>query len=177
MSCAVALGLMAMPIAAHADEVPVGNLTMVKGLTADQRRAIVGYASGRVTVGPAVRLGRSGTVQGLTLSTAAPSATRTATYYRGSALMWTRDSVDFSFNWSSVTRTSAYQTAGWIWPNIARNRGITKYYDTARNDRFRAVDSTGAGVPTPWGDVKIYSHDFVNRLSVNYNGAWSAWSD
>ena len=91
--------------------------------------------------------------------------------------MWTRDNVDFGYNWSSVTWTSAFQQAGWIWPNIARNRGISKYYNTRRNDRFRAKNTIGAGVPTPWGDVKVYSSDFVHRLSVYYNGAWSAWSD
>jgi hypothetical protein len=91
--------------------------------------------------------------------------------------MWTRDNVDFGFNWSTVTWSSPYQQAGWIWPNIARNRGISKYYDTSRDDRFRALNTIGAGVPTPWGDVKVYSSDFTHRLQVNYNGAWSAWSD
>lgn len=109
--------------------------------------------------------------------TALATGQRRATYYRGSFLMWTRDNVDFGYDWSRVRWTSPYQQAGYVFPNIARNKGISKYYDTYRNDRFRAVNSIGAGTVTPWGDVKVYSADYVHRLSVYYNGAWSAWSD
>ena len=161
---------------AVADEVPVDDLTAVEGLSADQLSAIRSFVDGG-TVGTASTSTRlSGKLASAGATTMA-TGSRRASYYRGSALMWTRDNVDFGYDWSRVTWTSAYQQAGWIFPNIARNGGITKYYDTATNDRFRALDTIGAGVPTPWGDVKVYSSDYTHRLSVNHNGAWSAWSD
>lgn len=161
---------------AAAEEIHVDDLTSVAGLSADQLAAIDSFANGaRAGAASAgTSLTKGGTVSE---STMAAAASRRASYYRGSALMWTRDNVDFGYNWSSVTWTSAFQQAGWIWPNISRNGGITKYLNTTRNDRFRAKNTIGAGVPTPWGDVKVYSSDYIHRLSVNHNGAWSAWSD
>lgn len=162
-----ALALPMSPAVAQ-EVVPVDDLTQVEGLSAEQLEAVASFVDGSpVSVGGQSR-GRGAVL---------PMATRRASYYRGSVLMWTRDNVDFGYDWSRVTWTSPFQQAGWIWPNISRNRGITKYYDTVKNDRFRALNTIGAGVPTPWGDVLIYSSDFVHRLSVNHNGAWSAWSD
>jgi hypothetical protein len=155
--------------AATAAEVPVDDLAAVQGLSAEQLAAIKSFADGGTVAVP------GGSSKGAT--TLAAVSTRRASYYRGSALMWTRDNVDFGYNFSSVTFTSAFQQAGWIWPNISRNGGISKYYNTTRNDRFRAHNTIGAGVPTPWGDVKVYSSDYIHRVSVNHNGAWSAWSD
>ncbi len=163
-----AAGLLFPIQSASADTVPGSDLKAVSGLTAAQQAAIATYVDGGRTL-------KAATSTRVAFTTA--SSSRRASYYRGSALMWTRDNVDFGYNWSSVTWTSAFQQAGWIWPNIARNGGITKYYDTVQNDRFRALNTIGAGIPTPWGDVKLYSSDFVHRLSVYYNGAWSAWSD
>lgn len=161
--------------AVAAEEVPVDDLIAVDGLSADQLAAIQSFVDGE-TVGSAptsIRLGGKSSGGATTMAT----GTRRASYYRGSALMWTRDNVDFGYDWSRVTWTSPFQQAGWIFPNIARNGGISMYYDTATNDRFRALNTIGAGIPTPWGDVKVYSTDYVHRLSVYYNGAWSAWSD
>ena len=146
------------------------DFSSVEGLSAEQLAAIASLdSSDTISVAP--------TKTELGTASAASSSSRRASFYRGSALMWTRDNVDFGYNWSKVTWTSPYQQAGWIWPSVARNKGISKYYDTVRDDRFRAVNSYGAGVPTPWGDVKVYSVDYVHRLSVKYNGAWSAWAD
>lgn len=155
---------------AQAEEIPTADLSRVEGLSAEQREAIRSFDEGStITV--------QGSRKSLLNASVMASGSRRASYYRGSALMWTRDNVDFGYNWSSVTWTSPYQQAGWIWPNIARNGGISKYYDTTRNDRFRALNTIGAGIPTPWGDVKVYSSDYVHRLSVWHDGAWSAWSD
>ncbi len=100
-----------------------------------------------------------------------------ATYYRGSFLMWTRDSVDFGYYNGRITYSSGYQQSGWIFPNISRNKGITQYYTTGYEHKYRAVNVIGAGVPTPWGDVKIYEQTFVHRLNVRGNGSWSSYSD
>lgn len=105
------------------------------------------------------------------------AASRRATYYRGSSLMWTRDNVDFFYSNGRVTSSSGYQQSGWIFPNISRNRGITRYSNTTSRHSYRATNEIGAGSPTPWGDIKVYSSTFVHRLIVNGNGSWSAYSD
>ncbi|GMA40106.1 hypothetical protein [Mobilicoccus caccae] len=156
--------------AASAAEQPVDDLRTVPGLTAEQKAAVEAVEKGSgVAVGLAPK-----TLPGME---SAVTGSRRATYYRGSFLMWARDSVDFGYNGRSVTWTSAYQQAGSVFPNIARNLGIRKYYDTSFNDKFRAANRIGAGVVTPWGDVTVYTSDYIHRLSVSGNGAWSAWSD
>ncbi len=156
---------------ASADTVAPDQLQARTDLTAEQRAAIDSFVSGgTVSVGAVKKQSGANTV-------AAASSSRRASYYRGSFLMWTRDNVDFGYNWSSVTWTSPFQQSGSVFPNVARNKGITRYYNTTRNDRFRAANTIGAGIVTPWGDVTVYTSDFIHRLSVNYNGAWSAWSD
>ena len=167
----LSIGALLAPMqSASADTVSPEQLQNRTDLSADQRAAIDSFVSGgRVSVG-------AGRPQSSSFAALA-SASRRASYYRGSFLMWTRDNVDFGYDWSTVTWTSAYQQAGSVFPNVARNKGISKYYNTARNDRFRAANTIGAGVVTPWGDVTVYTSDFIHRLSVNYNGAWSAWSD
>lgn len=98
-------------------------------------------------------------------------------YHRGSTLMWTKDHVDFGYKNGAVTYSWGYQQAGWIFPNIARNRGISRYVKRKNTHRYRAINVIGAGVPTPWGDVKIYESTFVHRLVVNGSGSSSAYSD
>lgn len=163
------LALLVPSSLAHA-ETKVDDLSQVPGLSAEQRAAVDSFVNGG-KVSAAASKQRKGDVS------AAASASRRATFYRGSFLMWTRDNVDFGYNWSTVTWTSAYQQAGSVFPNVARNRGISRYYNTATNDRFRAANTIGAGIVTPWGDVTVYTSDYIHRLSVFYNGAWSAWSD
>ncbi|HAH76069.1 MAG TPA: hypothetical protein DCL62_07945 [Kandleria vitulina] len=49
---------------------------------------------------------------------------RRVVIYRGSALMWTKDIVDFGYKNGKVTYSSGFQMNGWIFPNIATNKGI-----------------------------------------------------
>lgn len=112
-----------------------------------------------------------------TSSVTASAYSGRATYYRGSFLMWTRDNVDFSYSYGKINSSSGYQQAGWIFPNISRNNGITKYSETSKTHKWRAENTIGAGVPTPWGDVTVYNSSYIHRLVVNSDGSWSAWSD
>ena len=105
------------------------------------------------------------------------AASRRATYYRGSWLMWTRDNVDFTYRNGKVTSSSGFQQCGWVFPNISRNNGIAKYQISNSLHRWRAVNTIGAGVVTPWGDVNVYSSTYVHRLNVYGSGAWNAYSD
>lgn len=100
----------------------------------------------------------------------------TATYYRGSALMWTRDNVDFNYKNNRITSSSGYQENGWIFPNIARNKGISRTTKSSTKHTYRATNIIGAGIPTPWGDVKVYESTFTHVLTVYASGSWSAHS-
>ncbi|MXG30399.1 hypothetical protein [Streptomyces sp. YIM 132580] len=104
---------------------------------------------------------------------AAKTKYRTAQYKRGSALMWTRDTVYFGYNGKKVTSSKAWQESGRIFPNIAKNNGINRYHNTTATHKWRAKNTIGAGVPTPWGDVKAYSKDYTHYFSGSKSGAWS----
>lgn len=100
-----------------------------------------------------------------------------ATYYRGSALMWTRDNVDFNYKNNKISSSSGYQENGWIFPNIARNKGISRTSKSSKQHKYRAINVIGAGVPTPWGDVKVYESTFTHVLKVYSDGSWTAYSN
>ncbi|MFE2289756.1 hypothetical protein [Streptomyces sp. NPDC059452] len=104
---------------------------------------------------------------------AAATKYKKAQYKRGSSLMWTRDTVYFGFNGKKVTSSKGWQESGHIFPNIAKNNGIKRYHNTASTHKWRAKDTIGAGVPTPWGDVKAYSKDYTHYFSGSKSGAWS----
>lgn len=105
----------------------------------------------------------------------APAATyHSRTWFeRGSALMGTTDTIEWSYDGSSISASSGYQTAQWVFPNIARNEGITRYNSTSDQHRWRAVNVIGAGVPTPWGDVKVYETTYTHYGDVYGNGNWN----
>ncbi len=167
-------------------EKPVENLQSVEGLSDEQRAAVSSFTKGGEESAPAVVTeepaeGAAESADGNQAAAKAPArplAVRhaRATYYRGSALMWTRDSVDFSYNGRRIIKSNPYQQAGAIFPNIARNLGISKYYGTSKQQRFRARNRIGAGVPSPWGHVTVYTADFVHRLEIHANGRWRAWA-
>lgn len=166
----LSVGALVAPMqAASADTLSPAQLEARTDLSASQQAAIDSFVAGSTV--------SAGAVKPSSNAVALTTASRRASYYRGSFLMWTRDNVDFGFDWTRVNWTSPYQQSGSVFPNVARNKGISKYYDTVRNDRFRAANTIGAGVVTPWGDVTVYTSDFIHRLSVNHDGAWSAWSD
>ncbi|WP_200263015.1 hypothetical protein [Streptomyces sp. HSG2] len=104
---------------------------------------------------------------------AATTRYRKAQYKRGSSLMWTRDTVYFGYNGSKVTSSKGWQESGHVFPNIAKNNGIKRYHTTSSTHKWRAKDTIGAGVPTPWGDVKAYSTDYTHYFSGGKSGAWN----
>ena len=95
---------------------------------------------------------------------------RRVVIYRGSALMWTKDIVDFGYKKGKVTYSSGFQMNGWIFPNIATNKGIKRFYKGKTVHKYRAINTIGAGVKSPWGDVKIYSQTFSHRIYVYGSG-------
>lgn len=166
----IALALLPAGSALAAESATLVDGSSAEGLTSEQIDVLNDYLEDSSASGSAMI-----SVKGNLASLATSS--RRAQYYRGSALMWTRDNVDFSYTGTRVSSSSGFQQRGYIFPNIARNLGITRTNTTTTNHRWRASNRIGAGVVTPWGDVSVYSSDFTHRLSVNANGSWSAWSD
>lgn len=112
-----------------------------------------------------------------------PSATcatksRAAKLYRGSFLMWGEDTFRFSYQSckNKITTSSVSQRAGYVFPNIAKAKGKTKYFNSTSVHRWEGRYTIGAGVVTPWGDVRIYAADYTTRWegkgSGSYSGRW-----
>jgi len=95
--------------------------------------------------------------------------------YRGSALMWARDNVEWFYTSTAVTSSSAWQERGQIFPNISRARGISRTYATSAEHRWRGNYTIGAGVPTPWGDVVAYTSDYSTTMIVRRGGGYSGY--
>lgn len=97
-----------------------------------------------------------------------------ASFKRGSALMWSRDNIDFSTSSGKVTSSSFWQEKGFVFPNIVRVHGGTRYYTSSSLHKWRATKTMGAGVVTPWGDVNVYEKDVTDYYGVDKN-AKSYW--
>lgn len=97
-------------------------------------------------------------------------------FKRGGALAWSKDWIDWSYSSGTVTRSEAWQEAGYIFPNIVRATGITKMSSsTSRNHEYKASKTIGAGVVSPWGDVTVYESDYTDYLNANGYGNFSVY--
>lgn len=105
----------------------------------------------------------------------ATSKTYRGSLYRGSALMWSRDNIQWTISGGKVTGSTAWQESGYIFPNIVRTTGIKKHCSTSSSVTYRATKTIGAGIVTPWGDVTVYEQRFADFLKGNKNGTVSTW--
>jgi hypothetical protein len=136
-------------------------------LTPEQQAVINSYENNiAVSVDNVVLAARSGV---------SATAAYRGSLYRGSVLMWTKDWIEWATSGSTVTSSTAWQEAGYIFPNIARATGITKHSTTSSSVTYRASKTIGAGVVTPWGDVTVYEQDFTDFLRGNANGTMDTW--
>lgn len=174
LAAAFAAGSILLPTAAQAAPVQAASKQPLpgasEGLTPEQIATINALETAKPVSGAAMKAPAKS--DGNKVALAATVYTRRASYYQGSVLMWTRDNIDFGFDFSRVNWSSGFQQSGWIWPNISRNDGISRYLTNVQNHRWRAKNSFGAGVPTPWGDVKVYNLTYTTDGNVTYNGAW-----
>lgn len=140
--------------------------TNTSDLTPEQEAVIDSYETIRVS-----------TVEDLntTLRSASARSAWRGSYYRGSALMWSEDFVEWATSGGKVTSSTAWQDVGFIFPNIARAQGITKHSTSSTSVTYRAKKTIGAGVVTPWGDVTVYEQDYTDFLRANGNGTMDVW--
>lgn len=102
------------------------------------------------------------------------SSTQARTWFeRGSFLMGTTDTIDWTYGGGSIAQSSAFQTHQFVFPNIARNEGITRYSADSNLHRWRATNVIGAGVVTPWGDVTLYENTYTHYGDVYGDGGWN----
>ncbi|MBE0476615.1 MAG: hypothetical protein IBX62_05915 [Coriobacteriia bacterium] len=109
----------------------------------------------------------------------APSAfgaTKSFYTYRGSVLLWTKANTTFSYDGTRVTNGSTTQSCGYVFPNLARNQGVTLYKYSSSKWRYQARFGWGAGVVTPWGDVTVYWQTSTHTHYVYGSGAYSGSS-
>ncbi|NEB38400.1 hypothetical protein [Streptomyces sp. SID14515] len=174
-SCGIALAIAAPAATAFADTAgePIAVSEDGVAVSADQLSPEQLAAFTDEPIAEAADVSGEEAEAGVMARAAAKTKYRKAQYKRGSSLMWTRDTVYFGYNGKKVTSSKGWQESGHIFPNIAKNKGIKRYHNTAATHKWRAKDTIGAGVPTPWGDVKAYSQDYTHYFSGSKSGAWS----
>ncbi|KLO20908.1 hypothetical protein X275_10965 [Marinitoga sp. 1197] len=77
--------------------------------------------------------------------------------YRGSFMLWSRDNIEWRSNGTKIISSSGWQEVGYVFPNIVHAKGIVLISKTSTYHKYRTMKTIGAGVVTPWGDVKIGS--------------------
>ncbi|MFV0314709.1 MAG: hypothetical protein ACK5I7_06340 [Anaerotignum sp.] len=165
LSMAIAMALvLSFGVTAMAADVSAAE-TSRASLTAEQQAVLNSYENNTITNAGEISIASSK----LPLTRATAGAWR-GSYYRGSALMWTKDWVEWASNGSSITSSTAWQEAGYIFPNIARATGISKHSTTSTSVTYRASKTIGAGVVTPWGDVSVYESAFTDFLKATTSG-------
>jgi len=98
-------------------------------------------------------------------------ASKKASFYRGTILMWARDNINFNHSGGKVTSSNGLQEAGYILPNIVRKKGIKSISKTSATHKWYGMKTIGAGTPTPWGDVTIYNYDYTDYYGVHGDGS------
>ncbi len=156
----------------------VNAATTTPQLTAEQQAVLDSYESVSVeSVSEIKAFSNPATfsTNGTTYSTNATTTSWRGSFYRGSALMWSRDNIQWTVSGGKVTSSTGWQEAGYIFPNIARATGISKHASSTSSVTYRATKTIGAGVVTPWGDVTVYEQDFTDFLKGNTSGTLSTW--
>ena len=96
-------------------------------------------------------------------------AARRVEFKRGGSLAWSKNIIDWAYSRGKVTKNTAMQEAGFIFPNVVKKKESQKLHPHQRN----IETSLGAGVVTTWGDVQVSYKDYTDYFSVNGNGAYS----
>lgn len=94
--------------------------------------------------------------------------------YRGSALLWSRTTVEWGYTGSSITWVDARQECGFIFPNIIRAKGTSTVTYSSSHKKIASKYTIGAGSVTPWGDVTLYEMDMTDYAHI-YGSGYSYW--
>lgn len=150
-------------------------------LSPEQRAAIKAFTTPQtvsVKANPALVLANAGKSQPIATTKSLPktkSYTGRLSLYRGSALMWARDTAIWYYTGSRMVSSSVQQQAGYIFPNTAEAKGTSKTYSSSSRHEWESNYTVGAGVVTPWGAARIYSVDSSSHWNLYYNGSGRGW--
>ena len=97
---------------------------------------------------------------------------RRLTDRRGSFMMWTQNTLEWFWNSKRITSSKGWQSRGFVFPNISRNAGIKRTAKFATQHRWRASNTVGAGVVSPWGDVTVYSTTVTDYYTLKRGGGY-----
>jgi hypothetical protein len=104
-----------------------------------------------------------------------PNRTYTSRLYRGSAMLWAEERVDFRTDGSRVTWSSGYQRAGALIPNTITRAGTKRIFTSRDQHQWRGEYQVGAGAPSPWGTLNLYSLSSTARTNVFKTSISVAW--
>jgi hypothetical protein len=165
--CAAAIAPFALAAPAWADRVPITPDTPLEELplTPEQREAL--------TAEPIHRTWMETPSTSVAFGTQATSCSAGSTHI-GTTLMWTEDTYRWCYTTAKVTSSWLQQSAGYIFPNIAKNRGASRYSTANAHHKWRAQHTIGAGVVTPWGDATVYENNITYYYKLNRGGSRQA---
>ncbi|MEO5610265.1 MAG: hypothetical protein ABIQ61_11360 [Ornithinibacter sp.] len=104
-------------------------------------------------------------------SSATPASSKRLSLYRGSFLMWARDTATWYYDYSRVNSSTLWQEAGYVFPNTSQAKGTSRYYTATTKHSWRGRYTIGAGTTTPWGSVNLYAADYSTDWQPYRNGA------
>ncbi|WP_426320427.1 hypothetical protein [Microbacterium sp. E-13] len=154
-------------------------------LTAEQKQGIAAWeapqapATVGATTGPAKgSAAPAAKTADSSVTLAATSWSSRTSLYRGSWVMWANEHVDFGSNTTQVTWSSGYQDCGWVFPNNVTKLGTSRIANGGWYHKWRGGYRVGAGVPTPWGNVNVYSMTSYATTQVMRGNGWTAsWNN
>ena len=88
------------------------------------------------------------------------------TFTRGSTLAWSSDTFEWYWNGGTMSSSSAWQNAGYVFPNTVTLRGVKRSLATSTTHLWHGTASIGAGVVTPWGAVDVYTTTITDYFTL-----------
>ena len=113
-------------------------------------------------------------VSGTFLPSAKPEATtKTVSTYAGSTIMWSKNVVTFTYSGGSISKSSAIQNSGAIFPLNMSQKGIRKTQSSSSMQTYVGTYTGSGGIPTPWGNANLISQTRSLRTIIYGNGSYS----
>ncbi len=94
------------------------------------------------------------------------------THRRGTALLWTENTLEWYWNSTKITSSTGWQQVGYIFPNVAHKDGISRTYKSNSNHNWRGTASAGAGIVSPWGNVDVFTTSLTDYYVLKRGGTY-----
>lgn len=97
----------------------------------------------------------------------------TVSTYAGSTIMWSKNVVTFTYSGGSISKSSAIQNSGAIFPLNMSQKGIRKTQSSSSMQTYVGTYTGSGGIPTPWGNANLISQTRSLRTIIHGNGSYS----